>query len=410
MSKMIKAGGYAAPATNYFGAPRVAFDHNDRSGAGLDTKALLEAFEKRDKKLIDEMAALQLKTAGTVEALADIEQKLAERGGGSFDAPSSQKSLGTTFTSDQSVIEGLQNLARSSKGGVSLAVKASITSATTDAAGSAGAGITPQRAALLALPQQTLSIRDIIPVVPMTSSSVEIPIQKTRNNNAGMVAEGAAKPESDLQLELETFPARVIAHWTKASRQIIDDVPQLRGLIDSDLLHGLKVKEEAQMLLGDGTGQNLHGMVPQATAFSAAITIADMTQIDVIGLALLQVSLAEFAPDAVVLHPTEWLGIRLLKDNEGRYIYGPPNEAVTPRIFGVPVVPSLGMTVGNFLVGAFQQAATIFDRWDARVEVGYVNDDFTRNMITLLGEERLAFAVKRPLALVYGDFNTALAA
>ena len=409
MSKMIKAGGYAAPATNYFGAPRVAFDHNDRGGGGLDVKALMEAFEKRDEKLIAELAAVQLKTAVVAETLADIEQRIAE-GHGGHGGGGDVKSLGTTFTSDQGVIEGLQNLARSSKGGVSLAVKASITSATTDAAGSAGAGIAPQRAALLALPQQTLSLRNIIPVVPMTSSSVEIPIQKARNNNAGMVAEGAAKPESDLQLELETFPARVIAHWTKASRQIIDDVPQLRGLIDSDLLHGLKVKEEAQMLLGDGTGQNLHGMVPQATAFSAAITLADLNQIDVIGLALLQVSLAEFAPDAVVLHPTEWLGIRLLKDGEGRYIYGPPNEAVTPRIFGVPVVPSLGMTVGNFLVGAFQQAATIFDRWDARVELGYVNDDFTKNMITLLGEERLAFAVKRPLALVYGDFNAALAA
>lgn len=68
------------------------------------------------------------------------------------------------------------------------------------------------------------------------------------------------------------------------------------------------------------------------------------------------------------------------------------------------------MTLGDFLTGAFKLGAQLFDRWDARVEVGYVNDDFTKNLVTILAEERLALAVYRPEAFITGDFAAALAA
>lgn len=380
----------------------------------MDIKDLAKAIEDRDTETIKKLAAIEdeTKTLGrrVDEEFAQIEQRLAEGGGGWGEPSGNAKSLGNTFIGDPSVIEGMKTLAGTGRGAVSMAVKATITSATTNAAGSAGAGIAPQREGIQPLVQQSLSIRDIVPVVQMNSSSVEVPVQKGRTNNAGMVAEGAAKPESDLQLELKTFNARVIAHHMKASRQILDDIPQLRGLIDSELVYGLKVKEDSQLLNGDGTGQNLFGMVPQATAFAPPITLASPQNIDIIGLALLQVANAEYQPDAVVVHPSEWFKIRTLKDAGGNYIYGDPGEVVVPRIFGAPIVPSLGMAADKFLVGNFQQAATIYDRWDARVELGYVNDDFTKNMVTLLGEERLAFAVKRPGALVYGDFSDAVTA
>lgn len=63
------------------------------------------------------------------------------------------------------------------------------------------------------------------------------------------------------------------------------------------------------------------------------------------------------------------------------------------------------MAVDKVLVGAFKLGAQVFDRWDARVEVGYVNDDFTKNLVTILAEERLALAVYRPEAFIYGDFG-----
>jgi HK97 family phage major capsid protein len=105
------------------------------------------------------------------------------------------------------------------------------------------------------------------------------------------------------------------------------------------------------------------------------------------------------------MNPADWTRIALLKDGDGKYIFGNPGTAVEPRLFGKPVVTTLGMAVDKFLVADFTAAATLYDRWTARVEIGYENDDFTRNMLTVLAEERVALAVKDPTALVFGDFG-----
>ena len=99
----------------------------------------------------------------------------------------------------------------------------------------------------------------------------------------------------------------------------------------------------------------------------------------------------------------------LTKDSQGNYILGSPGGMAQPSLWGLPVIPTKAMTLGSFLVGDFRSAATLYDRWAPRVEVGYVNDDFTKNLVTILAEERVALAVKNPLALITGTYAAALA-
>lgn len=380
----------------------------------MDIDELVQAIEARDNETVKKLAAIDVQTksvgtdVGTMkEQIAQIEQQMAA-GGGSFTPGNAERSVGGLFVQDDRVKAFLES---GNRGKVDVRIKASLTSLTTDAAGSVGAGIAPTRAqGIDLLPRRRPVVRSLLPVVQMTGGSVEVPVQKARNNNAAPVAEGTGKPQSDVQLELKTFNARVIAHWMKASRQVIDDIPQLRGLIDTELLDGLKESEDNQLLNGDGTGQNLNGLIPQATAYAAPIIVPDINMIDVIGLGALQVSRAHYQPDGVILNDGDWLQIRLLKNADGDYLFGPPGAEVAPRLFGLPVVPTTAMAQGDFLIGAFQAAATIYDRWDARIEVGFENDDFTKNLVTILGEERLALAVKRRSALVYGSFEDAMAA
>ena len=101
---------------------------------------------------------------------------------------------------------------------------------------------------------------------------------------------------------------------------------------------------------------------------------------------------------------------QLAESGDGRYIIGNPQGTLTPTLWGLPVVATQAMTIRKFLTGAFKLGAQLFDRWDARVETGFVNDDFIKNLVTVLAEERLALAVYRPEAFIYGDFDTALAA
>jgi HK97 family phage major capsid protein len=190
----------------------------------------------------------------------------------------------------------------------------------------------------------------------------------------------------------------------KASRQILDDAPALRSIIDAEMRYGLEFAEEAELLYGDGTGAHLLGIVPQATAYSAAFAVTGETAIDRIRLAMLQGVLALYPMTGSVLNPTDWTKIEMLKDSMGRYIIGDPQGTVAPRLWGLPVVASIAMTAGTFLTGAFKYGAQIFDRMAIEVAISTENnDDFEKNMITVRAEERLALVVKRPAAFIAGS-------
>jgi HK97 family phage major capsid protein len=349
--------------------------------------------EKADEALI--------KMNGLNEQLTQLEQKMARGSGGDEDE---HKSLGELFVSDERVKSFLES--SPSAGKIDIRLKATLTSLTTDAAGSVGDAIQNTRLpGILPLPQRRLTVRDLISPGRMDGNALEYVKETGFTNGAAPVAEAATKPSSDIKLELITTSAKVIAHWMKASRQVLDDISQLRSMIDERLIFGLGLVEEAQLLFGDGTGQNLLGIVPQATAYAAPITIAGATSIDMIRLAMLQAALALFPATGTVMHPADWAFIELQKDAGGNYIIGDPQSPLGPSLWGAPVVTTPAMTIDKFLVGAFKLGAQLFDRWDSRVETGYVNDDFIKNLVTILGEERLALAVYRPEAFIYGDFG-----
>jgi HK97 family phage major capsid protein len=196
---------------------------------------------------------------------------------------------------------------------------------------------------------------------------------------------------------------KTIAHWVPVSRQAMDDVPQLESLIDGELRFGLDDVEDAELLLGDNTGQHLNGLYTQATAYAAPLAITGATRIDQLRLALLQVELADYAPDGMVIHPTAWTGIELTKDAAGGYIFANPQGLAGPILWGRPVVSTKRIGVGNFLSARSSLPAQIFDRMDTEVRISDQDrDNFIKNMLTVRAEKRLALVVRRPGALVKG--------
>lgn len=338
----------------------------------------------------------------TKARLDELEQKSARRPN---DQPEEQKSLGRQFVES----EQFKSLSGSAgqRGKANLEIKATITSATTNAAGSAGDLVqTTRLAGIIAPPDRKLTIRDLLMQGRMDGNALEYVKETGFTNNAGMVAEAALKPQSDIQFDLVSTTAKVIAHYMKASRQILDDASQLQSYIDGRLRYGLAFKEEQQILNGDGTGQNLLGIIPQATDYvrPTGVTPSQETIIDTLRYAMLQAVLAEYPASGHVLNPIDWASIETLKDTTGQYIIGNPQGTLNPTLWGLPVVATQAITAGKFLTGAFSMGAQIFDRWLSRVEVATENeDDFVKNLVTILAEERLALAVYRPEAFVYGD-------
>lgn len=372
---------------------------NKVNALGTELTGRMEKGEKGITDLKDQVdEALTLMNEAKTR-LDEVEQKQARRGD---DGQVEQKSLGQQMYES----EQFKSFAENPRAGgrATLHVK-DITSATTAAPGSAGALTTPQVVpGIVAPPNQILHIRDLIASGTTDSNSIEY-IRETgfTNSAAAQSAEGALKAKSDIQFADETSAVRTIAHHIKASRQILDDAAQLESYIGGRLMYGLKLVEDRQLLNGDGLTGNLKGIVPQATAFADPTGMANYTIMDQLRLAMLQAVLAEYPASGHVLNPIDWTLMELSKDTEGRYIIGQPQGTANPTMWGLPVVATQAMGVGKFLTGAFNMGAQVFDRQQASIAIATENeDDFVRNMITILCEERLALAVYRPEAFITG--------
>jgi HK97 family phage major capsid protein len=286
-----------------------------------------------------------------------------------------------------------------------LEAKALITSAT----GSAGSLVQNDvQPGVLSILQREINVLDIIPRLQTDSDTIEWVREDTFTNNAAMVAEATAttgttgtKPESALAYSTQTTPIRTMAHWIPVTNKTLSDAPQIRGIINTRLLLGLSLALETQILTGDGTGENFTGILNTTTNVQG---LGTDNVLDAIfkGRTLVRVT-GKARPNAVIMHPTNWQAARLARENSatgtlGGYLMGPPSTVGANTLWGLPVVESEAITLNTALVGDFAMGCTLFDREQAVIRVGLVNDQFIRNMQTLLAELRAAFIVWRPTA------------
>lgn len=353
---------------------------------------------------VDKLLTTQNELKERLSAAEQLIAKLEE--GGDRRSESKEKSAGQYVAAhaDYTAIRNKTNW----KGSIVIPVKNVITSLDD----SAGALVQPQRVPMVNPVNRRLFVRQLLAQGTTASNSIEYVRETGFTNNAAPVSENPAdpKPESNITFELDNESVKTVAHWIHASRQILSDAGMMQSYIDGRLRYGLELKLEDQLLNGSGTGLNMHGIIPQASSYvNPGVTVANETMIDRLRLAMLQVTLAEYEADGIVLHPVDWTGIELTKDAENRYIFTNPTTAGTPTLWGLPVSATQSIAQGDYLVGAFQMAAQYWDREEATVSVSTEDrDNFVKNMVTILAELRGALTVYRPEAFVTGTFESGL--
>lgn len=221
-------------------------------------------------------------------------------------------------------------------------------------------------------------------------------------------AEASYKPAMDLVLEELTCNLQTVATWLPVTNQLMHDAPRLRAYINGRMQENLFQTEDRQVLYGSGTSPQIQGITTAAGVQTYAWSSGDVgdNRMDAILRAATLASVAEYDVDAVLMNWTDWARLATAKGTDGHYVMG--YDASRKQVWAIPAYPVSYVTAGTFLVGAFKQGAELFDNNTLTLRLTDSHaDNFVKNILVMLLEERIGLAPIRPEAFVLGTWDSA---
>ena len=315
--------------------------------------------------------------------------------------------------SEKSFSDQIELLKKSSGNNVNLDVKA----ATSITLGSyAGTALTTEVDRSIVGPQTNMPFfRDIVNVAPIRGNKVTWINKSAVSNGAGMTAEGATKTQISWTYSEESADVKKITAYVKVSKEALDDLDFLRSEINTDLRQEIELKLDEQIAEGSGVGQNLKGILTYAPTFAVAGTslaaaVDGANRLDVLRSAVALIRKAKFRANYIAINPVDAALMDMEKGDDNHYILPPFVTADGTRVAGTTVIESFSIDEGSFLVGDFTKS-NLRIREEININLGYENDDFTKNMVTILAEMRAVHYIKlhHVPAFVKGTFAAAIA-
>ena len=365
-----------------------------------DGKASVKAVKEEMKKLGEEQVKFARELAALQQASAD----------GAAESDNRVKSIGEKFTESANYKAFSANTrdVRGARHIVSTKTDSPTVSTVSPAISRNTIAAPYQLAGIWGAPEQQLIVENLIPHIPVSSSAVEYLKHTGFTNNAGVVAEGAAKAESTFEFDLATANVVTIAHWTKITEQLAADAPAVTAYINAKMLYGLQLKVDNQIISGTGTSTQLGGFLKSGnhTDYSSAVTVP--TGANLMDFALLiktKLDTLGYPPKVLLLNPEDWAGLALLKDAQKRYLLGGPAGVTTKSLWGLPVETSASVPSSKYIMADFALGSTIYDRQEVALEIDREGDDFRKNLLTIRVERRLGLGVEDAAALAGGDWS-----
>jgi HK97 family phage major capsid protein len=263
-------------------------------------------------------------------------------------------------------------------------------------------------------PTRPVHVRQLLSVGSTTSDVIRYVKETGYDNGASTKAEGATLNESDFDLTATSVNVEKIGTYFRISEEMLADTPQLTSYLAARAPEKLLTVEDTQLLSGNGTAPNLSGIITSATAFAAggftdAVNAAN--QFDVLTVAINQLALVNYTPDYIMLNPTDFHKILLLKSTTNEYLKDQVYMGLQPQFLGIPVITNTAIPAGDYLVGNFAIGTQMWVRENISLE--FFREDGTNvrdGFVTVRLVERIALSTYAPLAFVTGDFATDMAA
>ena len=266
-------------------------------------------------------------------------------------------------------------------------------------------------------PTRPVHVRQLLATGSTQSDVVRYVKESGYSNGAAPTAEGATLTQSDFDMTAADANVRKIGTYFRISEEMLADTPQLTSYLSARAPEKLLEVEDTQILSGDGTGSNLSGIITDAADFDVSASgafyqsVENANEFDVIIASLNQLALQNYNADCIMLNPTDFNKILLLKDSTNDYIKQQVYGGLQPSFNGVKVVVNTAIAAGTFLIGNFGVGTQLWVRQGVNVE--FFREDGTNvrdGFVTVRVSERVALTNYLPNAFVNGSFATAIAA
>mgnify|MGYP003147459601 CR=1 FL=1 len=327
-----------------------------------------------------------------------------------FEKKNESKDFKTNLT--KAINEGaIDNLVKGNAGSASFEIKADMTM---------GADFTGEVVAADRVPgykfdpNRAQNMRQIIPNGSTGSDVVRFVKESGYANNAAAANEGSALGQTDFDMTATSVNVEKIGTYLRISEEMLADTPQLTSYISNRVPAKLLEVEDDQILGGNGVAPNLNGLYNSGTNFDTSAngafyqSVDSANEFDVLIAAINQLALSNYKPNYILLNPTDFHKILLLKDSQSRYLKDQVYQGLQPSFMGVPVIINNEVNSGSFLVGDFAQACQMWIR--ENLSVTFHREDginIREGFVTVRCQERVALATYLPLGIIDGTFSTA---
>ncbi len=266
-------------------------------------------------------------------------------------------------------------------------------------------------------PARPQHIRELISQGSTTSDVIRFVKESGYSDGSAMKAEGATLGQTDFDMTASSVNVEKLGAYLRISEEMLADTPQLTSYISTRVPSKLLSKEDDQLLNGNGSAPNLSGIITDAADFDTSSSgqfyqqVNGANQFDVIIAALNQLSLSNYVADKIIMHPTDFHKILLLKDSNLSYLKDQVFKGLQPVFNGVPVVLNTAITAGSYLLGNFAQGTQMWIRDNVSVE--FFREDGTNvrdGFVTVRCMERIALSNYLPNAFVNGSFASGITA
>jgi len=256
-----------------------------------------------------------------------------------------------------------------------------------------------------ALPSRKVHLRSLLPIGTISQGLFTFPYESGGEGAPAAQTQGSSKAQVDFDIVMKDAPAQYIAGYVRISRQMLDDIPAMTSFLQSRLLEQYLIAEDAQLLNGNGTAPNLTGLTINATAATGAATV----DVEQLVQAIAQLESTNYSATGILVNPLDWAAIMNTKNSGSAYSLPAATVVTTDgsvSIAGIPLYKSTAIAVDKFLVGDWNMGAQIMQNQGISVQFSeYDADNFTKNLITVRVEARIAFPIYYAGAFVYGDFG-----